>query len=360
MRGKSRKTGELRDFILNNVIEHPKSIGQVTAQKFGVSRQAISRHLNELIRDGLLTASGNTRNRTFELRDYIDEFYKINVIADMPEDVIWRESAVPLLNDLKENVLDICHHGFTEMTNNVISHSGSEELILKISRNAINTRITIRDKGIGIFKKIQRDFNLYDPRHSLLELSKGKLTSDESNHSGEGIFFTSRMFDRFIIWSEDLFFARTYKHGEWLVETDSKKEFMAGTFINMEITENSERLVSEVFNRFASEYEDWGFTKTHVPLKLLRYEGEKLISRSQAKRLLSRVDQFKEVLLDFNGITEIGQAFADEIFRVFNLEHPETIISVIHTTNDIDKMIERVSVSNEIPSKNDSTQMGLV
>ena len=343
MRGKSRKTKELREFILNNVTEHPIGIGVFTAQSFGVSRQAISTHLKELVEEGLLTVTGNTRNRKYELREYVVEDMVFQVTDDIEEDVIWRESVKPLLGNLKENVLDICHYGFTEMANNVFSHSGADDLIVSIRRTAVETKLFVIDKGIGIFRKIQNDFNLHDPRHSLLELSKGKLTSDASNHSGEGIFFTSMMFDEFNIWSENLFFEKTFQGGQWLIETDGEKEFNKGTTIVMHILENSERLMREVFDEYASEHADWGFTKTHVALELLRYEGEKLLSRSQAKRLLTRVDLFKEVVLDFNDISYIGQAFADEIFRVFRNEHPEVVISTVNTTDDIDNMIARVS-----------------
>ena len=35
-----------------------------------------------------------------------------------------------------------------------------------------------------------------------------------------------------------------------------------------------------------------------------------LVSRSQAKRLCHRFDNFEEVELDFDGVEEIGQGFA--------------------------------------------------
>jgi hypothetical protein len=49
----------------------------------------------------------------------------------------------------------------------------------------------------------------------------------------------------------------------------------------------------------------------------MQYEGESLMSRSQARRLMNRFDRFSEVVLDFTGVNFIGQGFADEIFRVF-------------------------------------------
>ena len=342
MRGKSKRTKELRAFILSHVKQHPKDIGAITAQRFGVSRQAISRHLNSLVKEGLLAASGTTRNRAFILYDLVDQVFHYDMSEDMAEDVVWRESVLPLVTDLKENVLDICQYGFTEMVNNVLSHSGSTSMMVGVCRNAFRTQINVYDEGIGVFQKIQNDFNLRGPRHALLELSKGKLTSDHTEHSGEGIFFASKMFDTFSILSGTLFFAKSVQANSWLIEIDEDKQFTKGTHIRMEISEDSQRDMKDVFDEYASEHSDWGFTKTHVALTLLRHEGEKLLSRSQAKRLLSRVDQFKEVVLDFNDITNIGQAFADEIFRVFKSQHPEVVIHCVNTTENIEKMVARV------------------
>jgi len=63
---------------------------------------------------------------------------------------------------------------------------------------------------------------------------------------------------------------------------------------------------------------DFGFSKTHIPVFLAAYGEDNLISRSQAKRLLVRFERFKEIILDFENVESIGQAFADEIFRVFH------------------------------------------
>ena len=343
MRGQSRRTKELRAFILSHVTEHPKDIGAITAQRFGISRQAISRHLSALIEEGMLAASGNTRNRTYELCNHVEEVFSFDVSEGLAEDVLWRKCAHPLLADLKKNVLDICQYGFTEMVNNVISHAGSAGMAVGVRRDALRTRIDVSDEGVGIFEKIRNDFNLEDPRHALLELSKGKLTSDAANHSGEGIFFTSRMFDKFRISSGNLLFANIFhKDAGWRVETDGKRELVKGTEIEMEISQNSHRNMKDVFDEYAPEDAGWGFTKTRVVLTLLRYGDEGLFSRSQAKRLLSRVDQFKEVILDFNDIIYIGQAFADEIFRVFKSQHPEVFIRCVNTTEDIEKMVARV------------------
>ncbi len=75
-------------------------------------------------------------------------------------------------------------------------------------RSAMNARIVVSDNGIGIFRKIRRDLHLTDERHAILELSKGKVTTDPNRHSGQGIYFTSRAFEKFGILSGRLYFGQ--------------------------------------------------------------------------------------------------------------------------------------------------------
>ena len=89
------------------------------------------------------------------------------------------------------------------------------------------------------------------------------------------------------------------------------------------------------------------FRKTHVPIKLGNYPGEQLVSRSQAKRILTRFEEFSEVLLDFHGVEESGQAFADEIFRVFRNQHPDIKIIAVRAEPDVQNMIDRATPSSD-------------
>ncbi len=92
------------------------------------------------------------------------------------------------------------------MVNNVIDHSESEILTIQLSVDYLNLKIQVSDSGIGIFEKIKTTLGLEHPKQAILELAKGKFTSDPENHSGEGIFFTSRVFDTFLIFSHQLRF----------------------------------------------------------------------------------------------------------------------------------------------------------
>lgn len=110
----------------------------------------------------------------------------------------------------------------------------------------------------------------------------------------------------------------------------------------MRISLDSTRTPAGVFDQYTSG-DDLGFTRTHVPIRIAQYEGEKLVSRSQAKKILARFDRFKEILLDFSGVESIGHSFADKIFRVFRLQHPEIEIFHVCTTPDVRRAIERAA-----------------
>ena len=115
-----------------------------------------------------------------------------------------------------------------------------------------------------------------------------------------------------------------------------------GTWINMTIAVDSPRTLKEVFDRYVSpETDDYGFSTTHVPLKLAQYGQDQLMSRSQARRVLVRFERFKEVFLDFSGIESIGQAFADEIFRVYAADHPELKLIAANANEQVSHMIGR-------------------
>ena len=75
--------------------------------------------------------------------------------------------------------------------------------------------------------------------------------------------------------------------------------------------------------------------KTIVPVRLAKYGEDQLVSRSQAKRLLSRFELFSVVVLDFSEIETIGQAFADQIFRVFATDHPEIQLQPIKANAEV-------------------------
>jgi anti-sigma regulatory factor (Ser/Thr protein kinase) len=331
----------IRDYILQNVDEFPDSVATRAGKEFGLTRTGIARYMGRLVAEGLLTAQGNTKARHYKLKPLVDFLLPLERNGRWNEDTIWRENIRPLLNGAKQNVIDVWQYGFTEMLNNVLDHSRSPDVAISFEATYAKVTVAIWDHGIGIFNKIQQDFHLEDARTALLELSKGKLTSDKKNHSGEGIYFTSRMFEKFSILSGHLYYSRTRKDGDdWLIESLDKKDVTIGTHIRMSLRTNADWTMRDIFDKYQGE--DLYFRKTHVPIALARYPGEQLVSRSQAKRVLARFPDFSEVLLDFTDVPEIGQAFADEIFRVFKNANPDTYLAAFNTNAAVDKMIKYV------------------
>lgn len=318
------------------------------AKIFDLSRQAVGSHLARLERLGLIEADGATRARVWRLKE-IDRGVRSFEREGLSEDVVWRSVCAPIVANLPGNVRDIWHYGITEMVNNAIDHSGSKVVDVGIARNAVYTQGWVVDHGEGIFLKIQRALGLFDPRESILELAKGKFTTDPANHTGEGIFFSSKLFDKFDIRSGNLHFMHDGDFEDVLYEWPKDAP---GTFVLMDLANDSSRTEQEVYERFAPA-DEFTFAKTIVPVKLAQYEGEKLVSRSQAKRLTMRFERFRTVILDFDGVAEIGQAFADEVFRVFQAAHPGTELIPVSMTDPVDRMIRRVTAAEKAGAPND-------
>ena len=262
----------------------------------------------------------------------------------LEEDQVWA-TVLPLLEGLPANNIDLWHYCVTEMVNNAIDHSESSWLMVVLRRRPSSTRVLVIDGGVGIFRKIKAAFNLEDETQAILELSKGKLTTDPDRHSGQGIFFTSRMLDEFSILSHGAYFShQATRPADWIVHADDPA---SSTMVTMALDNNADRTLKEVFDQYSSG-DNYDFSKTVVPLRLARFGEEKLISRSQAKRALARVERFKAVVFDFAGIEMIGQAFADEIFRVWAKAHEDVECMVIDASPAVRKMIAAVGPATNV------------
>jgi anti-sigma regulatory factor (Ser/Thr protein kinase) len=268
-----------------------------------------------------------------------EAMFSFTIGPGLDEDQVWRSSVLPLLQDLPENDVDIWHYCVTEMVNNAIDHSDGATLIVVVQQRPSNTRVRVLDDGIGIFRKIKLAFNLQDETQAILELAKGKLTTDPNRHSGQGIFFTSRMLDEFSVLSRGAYFSHAAtRSDDWIMDNDDAEP---STMVTMALENNSSRTLKEVFDEYSSG-DNYDFSKTVVPLRLAKFGTEKLISRSQAKKALARVERFQSVVFDFAGIEMIGQGFADEIFRVWATAHQDVRCVVVDASPEVRKMIATI------------------
>lgn len=340
--GRTKQSQTIRKFLIDAVRFGKKNVIGDTCNRFSISRQSVHRHLAYLIESGFLVSEGTTRARTYRLGP-IRQQSGTYALTAIQEDRVYQNDFSFVVEGLQKNIRDICHYGFTEIVNNAIDHSAGSEVQIAAQCMSDQLRITVRDDGEGIFRRIARLLDLSDPREAILELSKGKLTTDPENHTGEGIFFTSRAFDVFLIRSGNLVFNHLHDSGIDMV--DRAEADSTGTLALMMIAPDSSRSLATIFDEYTDQ-ETYDFSKTVVPVRLALYEGDQLVSRSQAKRILNRVERFRNVMLDFEGVGMIGRSFADEIFRVFANRHPEISLKAINMNEDVEKAVDHVLRAN--------------
>lgn len=337
MKGTSQ-ADDIKKFLLGHIPEHPSDIVALTMARFHISRPAVHKHLTALIRQGQVKKEGSTRNAAYRVLHSGLKTWKIAVNPNLQEDEVWEKYIAPEAQDLPINVHRICLYGFTEMMNNIVDHSEASKAIIEFGVEANKVKLSLKDNGIGIFKKIQMALSLPDIRESILHLSKGKLTTDPTRHTGEGIFFTSRAFDEFSIQSGELEYICFSKDHDWLIQSCESRP-VVGTSVSMTIDRTSTQELDRIFKKFSDS--EYSFNKTNVFVKMAKLKGEKYISRSQAKRLLFGLDKFKKIVLDFQEVPTVGQAFVDEVFRVFKNSHPEIEIEYVNTNPNVEFMIQR-------------------
>lgn len=332
---KPSRFNELVNTVTRDVINHPRDLTKYYADQLKISRVSASKYIKRLETEGWIARSGPSTHPVFSTgyKRQITYLYKL---AGLEEHIAWEKDFKPYL-DLISNVQSIAVHGFTEMVNNAIDHSGGEFAFIWVNQDEKDLRIIISDDGIGIFEKITKALNLPDMRQAIFELAKGKLTTDPNKHTGEGVFFTSRMFDYFEIDANGLRFNHNADSPHDRLQ-EATGTFPNGTTVFMRIAVASTHTAAEIYAQFTNAPEDFDFSKTVVPMKLASYGNEQLISRSQAKRLIARFERFRTVILDFSDVEEIGQSFADELFRVYGNSVPDIQLIPTNMTEQVERM----------------------
>jgi len=314
------------------------SVSQISAH-VGISRTSCQKYIRELEEKGLLRKDKNScRNLKV-----LSTLRHVMPNTDIDESDVYDKYIAPSIKALHTECVRKFNYACTEMINNVVDHSEGSVLRIAIIEDYVSFQIRIIDNGIGIFKKIADGFNLRSINDAILELDKGKCTTDPERHTGEGIFFSSKMFDMFVIQANGMtYISKNDLPSSYLIE-NTKRTRINGTCVIMELAKDNAVPCKEIFDRFC---EDDCFNKTIIPVVHLidrrNTSDMTLVSRSQAKRLLARFDRFKNIILDFEEIDSVGQAFADEIFRVYKTKYPDIDISCINANTEISRMITRV------------------
>ena len=313
----------------------------------GFSRMYVNRFFKELREEGVLTLVGKANKARYipasrkivsEVRNSVKKIYRILKNSALNEDEVLADirKNTGIFQNLKDNVSKILEYSFTEMLNNAIEHSNYDNIEVSVERKKGNVVFEVKDKGVGIFNKIMKMKHLESKMEAIQDLLKGKQTTEPAAHSGEGIFFTSRVGDILIIESskKKLIFDNLVED-IFLKDVNKKNR---GTRVVFSISLDSEKKIDKIFKNYTDD--SFIFSKTEVTVKLYDRDAN-YVSRSQARRLLSGLEKFKTIILDFKGIDAIGQGFTDEIFRVWGKRHPKKEIITKNAGENVEFMIKR-------------------
>lgn len=331
-------TNEIREFILQTIPKHATDIIPITMQRFTISRMTVHRHLNILQQQNKIIKHGKTHQVHYSLNTSGNLQISLKLTKQLQEFQVLETYLAERLKHLKKSVTSIVEYGFTELLNNAIDHSQGKNVDITFKHDNELLTLIIQDDGIGAFARIQQVYHFENFRECLLNLTKGRLTTDPTNHTGEGIFFSSRSFDEFFLEANGLCFYRNNLEQDWTLQ---KSDIKKGTKITLIIHANCKRILTDIFNAYTEEDDDHAFIATDLLVDLSQYEGERLISRSQAKRLLSHLQPFTRLMLDFSKVDSVGQGFVDEMFRVYPSKNPRVSIFYKNANPEVEFMIKR-------------------
>jgi anti-sigma regulatory factor (Ser/Thr protein kinase) len=338
---------KLRQTILKAVSSKGEARTSDIARKTRLSRTYVHRLLQQMENEGTLRLVGKANQARYVYADKASldralssqlSFHSVLPNEHLEEDrVLARIRAeTGIFHGMRENIARIVDYGFSEMLNNAIEHSESVMVDVRMARSPSRITFTVVDRGIGILRNIMRTRNLGSEQEAVQDLLKGKQTTMPDRHSGEGIFFTSRVADGFTIRSSDkkILFDNLIPDVFFRTVRQTK-----GTRVDFWIALDSPRQLTDVFREFAGE--QMTFDRTRVSIALYSAEPG-YVSRSQARRLLSGLESFREIVLDFARVKFVGQAFADEIFRVWKTRYPGITIRVENASPDVQAMLSHV------------------
>jgi DNA-binding Lrp family transcriptional regulator len=336
------------------ILDIAKKKGRITtaelSERFSVSRQYLNRLIKDLVTAGELIKFGATRYAFYVIPEYAQKHQEIFPLRfsktfkneGLEEHRVLNqiEAAFPALKNLPENVRSIFTYAFSEMLNNAIEHSKSVRVGVEVSVPNKTLSFIVQDSGIGVWRNVMKQRGLKSELEAIQDILKGKTTTMPKSHSGEGIFFTSKAGDVFIL---DSFGYQLIVNNETPdVFVKNVKKIKRGTRVMFKISAASNRHLNQIFKKYTnlSAESNYGFDKTEIRVKLYTIGGVH-ISRSQARRVLAGLEKFKIIVFDFDQVPTVGQAFADEVFRVFHHKYPQIKLETENMVEGVKFMVER-------------------
>lgn len=333
-----------KDLILGVVRKKGRVRTSEIVRRTHLTRQGVAKHLRELTDQNKLVKVGSTRSAVYlpfvkgrkSARSHFTSRFKTQ---GLNEDEVFKlfVQRAGLREQLSKPAFQIVKYAFTEMLNNAIEHSHSQYVKAKVSCEKGFIEFQVIDHGIGAFESIRRKFKFRDHKESAEHLLKGKQTVAPKHHTGQGIFFTSKIADIFRLQSAELSLEIDNLRLKDIFLLPSEKK-IKGTQIFFLLKQRSKKNLKELFDQYTNA--NFEFDKTIVTVRLSAQTGG-YVSRSEARRILFGLEKFKRIVMDFKDVIAVGQGFVDEVFRVFRLAHPDIQIEPIHMSGTVAFMVNR-------------------
>ena len=135
-------SSQIKKFILDNLTSHQKDIIYAAVQRFGVSRQAVLKHMHALIADKQVIAHGKTRDRFYELRPQVNFNKTFAINDDFSTEELIKKSIVPHLRSIPDNIREIILFSMAAILNNCVTSDVIYESLASIKRAGSDSILT--------------------------------------------------------------------------------------------------------------------------------------------------------------------------------------------------------------------------
>lgn len=325
-------------WITEAALRWPAPLRLQVAQRLQISPAGAGRLLQRLVDLQWLQRGGTLRRPSYTpgaMRQVVRRY----PLAGLHEDTPWVQDFLPYFV-LPDPVAQLAQHAFTELLNNAIEHSGGTQVTVSMRQTPLQLQLLVSDDGRGIFDAIGETYQITDPAHAMLELAKGKLSTRPDGHNGRGLFFTARLAEIIDLHAN----GQAFQQCDWQREQwhRTRPACRHGTAVYVAFSLDTGRRLDDVLRRYSLDGQGYGFDRTVVPLQLVTGPQLALASRAQARRVAMRLQRFRRVELDFDGLADVGHGFADELLRVFHHRHPEVDLVPVNMAPQVAALVGSV------------------
>ncbi len=321
-------------FLMQRIFEEDPDFVDKTMDAFGISRSTVYNYITRLQEQGELERVGGSMPYRIL---YQTTRFTVDTSKEKSEDRVYARDIAPLLSDLPFNVQKIWRYAITAMLNNAMEHARASAIVVVVNKSRLCTIVGVLDNGVGIFRRIQQSYReemgeTLTTAEAASLLYTGKYTTAPDRHAGEGIFFTAHLMDNFAIRSDMQLFTLTDEQ-----DAEGGERFR-GTAVQMALANDTDRELLAVMAAYVDE--EQGFIRTEIPMARI-FGGAIPMSRSEARRLGEMLIGFREAVLDFSDMPEIGPDFAHELFGVIARAREELTLRAVHTNERVAAAIRR-------------------